>query len=109
MSDSKAFSKEMGHRIAIQRKRKGYTQEQLAELSDVSPQLISTAENGIRTISAEKLFRISQALGVSSDYLLSGEFSETDETYLIDTLNKANSKQKMAIEKICEIIFDLDE
>lgn len=109
MNETHSFSKEMGRRIAIQRKRKGYTQEQLAEFADVSPQLISTAENGTRTISADKLYRISKALGVSSDYLLSGKFSEKDETYLINTLNQANSKQKMAIEQICEIIFNLGE
>ena len=109
MKDTLNFAKEMGHRITIQRKRRGYTQEQLAELADVSPQLISTAETGARTISSEKLYRISNALGVSADYLLTGEFSEKDETYLSEMLNKATPNQKAAIEKICQAIFELND
>ncbi|MBO5494796.1 MAG: helix-turn-helix transcriptional regulator [Eubacterium sp.] len=108
MNKATKFTKEMGRRIAKQRKRKGYTQEQLAEIADVSPQLISTAETGTRTISSEKLFRISKALNVSADYLLSGEFSSTDETYLAQLLKNASNEQKIAIEQICRIVFSLN-
>lgn len=78
------FLKDMGHRISTQRKRLGYTQEQAAELADISPQLLSNAENGIRAISSDKLYRISRALNVSADYLLSGKSTDKDRLLLLE-------------------------
>ena len=78
MFDTQKFLKEMGRRMYAQRKQLGLTQEQVAELADISPQLLSNAENGTQVIGSDKLYRISLALGVSADYLLSGELSGKD-------------------------------
>ena len=54
------------------------SQEELSEIADVSPQLISTAERGAKAIRPENLLKISKALGVSADYLLSGDVTDRD-------------------------------
>lgn len=103
----KNFLINMGHRISMQRKRLGYTQEQTAELADISPQLLSNAENGSRAISSDKLYRISRALNVSADYLLSGETSDKDKLLLLEKIEGADTAQLQAIETICDVIMNL--
>ena len=68
----------MGQRIASARKAKRLTQEQVAELSGVSYQTISSAELNKKSLRAENIIKISQALGVSTDYLLTGNRNEQD-------------------------------
>ena len=110
MAESRKFIKEMGFRISMQRKRLGLTQENLAELADVSPQLISNAENGERAISADKLYRISRALQTSADYLLCGDKNDTDKSF---ELSKLSEKLKAAtpeqLEKINQMIDVITE
>jgi len=107
MDDVQKFVKDMGRRIYMQRKRLGLTQEQVAELADISPQVLSTAENGTRNISSDKLYRISKALNVSADYLLSGETTVVDDSKFLKTLEKATAKQREAIETLSEVIINL--
>lgn len=52
------------------RLEKGYTQEDLAREADVTVAVISRAENG-KSISRNTLRRLSKALGVSPEVLLS--------------------------------------
>ena len=42
---------EIGFRLYTKRKERGYTQEKLAELMDVTPQTISYAESGKKAMS----------------------------------------------------------
>lgn len=60
-----------GEKIRILRKKKGYTLEKLAELSDSSKSYIWELENkNPPRPSADKIARIAAALGVTGDYLL---------------------------------------
>ncbi len=108
MFDTQKFLKEMGHRMYAQRKQLGLTQEQVAELSDISPQLLSNAENGTQVIGSDKLYRISLALGVSADYLLSGELSGKDIQLLENKLQNLSPEKRLAIQQITDIIMGLD-
>lgn len=60
----------LGGKIRAERQRKGITQELLAEKVDISVNFMSLIENG-RNMSVETLVKISKALGVTVDYLLS--------------------------------------
>lgn len=62
----------IGQRISSARKSKKMTQEALAELADISYQTISSAELGKKALRPENIIKISQALQVSTDYLLTG-------------------------------------
>jgi transcriptional regulator with XRE-family HTH domain len=61
----------LGDKMRELRKRKGYTLEKLAELTDSSKSYIWELENkNPPRPSAEKVARIASALGVTSDYLV---------------------------------------
>lgn len=57
-------SREIGERMRKLRKRRGLTQEQLAEIVDVTFQQIQKYENGSNRLNADKLQTIAQALSV---------------------------------------------
>lgn len=62
----------LGERIALLREERGWTQKQLAERAGVSVAFLSEIENDKRNPSTEVLLRISEALGASLDYLVTG-------------------------------------
>ncbi|MBQ4637173.1 MAG: helix-turn-helix transcriptional regulator [Clostridia bacterium] len=66
------FMKEMGHRIMLRRKALGLTQEELSEMVGVSTQMISNLELGKKAIRPMNLAKVSKALDLSADYILSG-------------------------------------
>lgn len=70
------FYVEMGKRIVTCRKQLNISQEDLADRAGLSVQAVSTAERGIKALRPDNLLKISRSLGVSADYLLSGEMSE---------------------------------
>lgn len=65
-------------RIMEHRKKLGLTQEALAEKGDVTTQFVSYAESGKRAMRPENLLKISSALEVSADYLLTGDIIDKD-------------------------------
>ena len=60
----------LGQRIRKSRIEKSITQEQLGEICELSTAHIGHIERGTRTPSIDSVFRISQALNVSMDYLI---------------------------------------
>lgn len=63
---------EIGKRCRIARKEANLTQEQLGNYLDVNSQFISDVERGVVGISLLTLKDISNALGVTADYLING-------------------------------------
>lgn len=60
----------IGKNIARERKKKGWTQRHLAELSgNVTNMTISNVERGVHQPSLRLATQIAQALGVTVDYL----------------------------------------
>ncbi len=109
MSSNDSLLKEMGKRISERRKDMKLSQEELAELAEVSPQLLSTAERGTKALRPENLLKISIALGVSADYLLTGEIIDKDLSIISDKLKNASSSQVRSIEKIIDECINLCE
>lgn len=66
--------KEVGLKIAYYRKKKGYTQTQLAEMVGISSNYLSLIErcNKGQSYSMETLFKIAEALDVNANDLLEG-------------------------------------
>lgn len=64
---------EMGNRIRKHRETLGMTREQLAEELEVSPKFVGDIEYGLKGISLKRFCKLSQILGISSDYLLLGD------------------------------------
>ena len=66
----------LGEKVRECRKRKQLTQEQLAEIVDISPSFLGHIERGSRVASLETFARLCNALDVSPHYLLSNELIE---------------------------------
>ena len=62
----------IGKRIQGRRKQMGYTQEQLADMMNVSIQMVSNLERGNKAIRIDNLINLSRILDVSTDYILTG-------------------------------------
>lgn len=67
-----------GEKLQGLRARAGLSQDQLAELLDVSRQAVSKWERNEAMPEAEKIVRISRQFGVSTDYLLLEELEEPE-------------------------------
>lgn len=61
------------------RKRVGYSQEELAEKMGVTRQSVSKWESAQSIPDIEKIIKISELFGVSTDYLLMDNIEETAE------------------------------
>ena len=60
----------MGDRIKEIRKKRGLTQEQLAEKLDISVEYVSQIERGLKMPSMQMFIKLVEVLNVSADYLL---------------------------------------
>ena len=112
MSDNELCLQEIGKRIIERRKKLGLTQEALAEKGDVTPQFVSYAESGKRAMRPENLLKISSALNVSADYLLTGDIIDKDLLLLSDKLQKLSPAQIRIIESVideCIALFYSDK
>ena len=65
-----------GDKLAKLRKDNNYTQEQLAELLDVSRQAISKWESGVAYPETEKLIKLAELYNCSIDFLINDETEE---------------------------------
>ena len=92
----------IGKRITECRKMLGLTQEELAEKGDMTTQFVSYAESGKRVIRSENLLKLSKALEVSADFLLTGEIVDKDMFIMSEKLSKLSSKQFKFIESIVD-------
>ena len=88
MSENELLLQQIGKRIIERRKKLGLTQEALAEKGDMTTQFVSYAESGKRAMRPENLLKISSALGVSADYILTGEIVDKDYLLLSDKMRK---------------------
>ena len=91
--------KTIGKRIKLARKKKGLTQEALAEIIDKSPSYISYIETGRKQLSLETLVDIANTLEVSADDLLSFniEFRHEVKNEFSSILEKCNMYEKKII------------
>ena len=109
MQDKDLCLKEIGQRIVDRRKKLGLTQEALAEKGDMTTQFVSYAEAGKRAMRPENLKKISEALGVSADYLLTGDVIDKDLLILSDKMRNLTPSQLRIVENIiddCVSLFD---
>lgn len=98
---------EIGKRITDRRKSLGWTQEELADRGDLTPQFVSYAESGKRAMRPENLLKLSSTLGVSADFLLSGDIIDKDMLLMSDKLRRLTPEQRNIIEKIIDECLEL--
>ena len=91
---------DVGKRIMERRKKMGLTQEALAEKSGLTAQCISYAESGKRAMQSRALVKIASALGVSVDYILTGNIVDKDKMLLSEKLGKLTASEVRIVENI---------
>ena len=99
--------KEIGQRIIMRRKKLGLTQEALAEKANLTIQFVSYAELGKRAMRPDNLLKLSAALEVSADYLLTGEIIDKDFLLLSQKMQKLTSCQIRIIENVVDECISL--
>ncbi len=97
---------EIGNRISTRRKQLGFTQEQLANMMDVSVQMISNLERGVKAIRIENLIKLSEILKVSTDYILTGKDNIQDVQSLTEQILGLMPSDKRLIELIINHLSD---
>lgn len=63
---------EMGERIKNQRLLQGYSRERLAELASITPRYCYDLELGLKNMSLNTLYKLSDSLHIPTDYILFG-------------------------------------
>ena len=90
---------EIGGRIKSERKRMGISQEKLAETVNVTSHYIYEIERGMKAMSLETLINVSEALELSSDYILFGsEKNKSHNSSLFDQLSTMNDDRRLRVE-----------
>ncbi|RFZ77480.1 XRE family transcriptional regulator [Lacrimispora amygdalina] len=92
--------KEIGKRIYDRRKQMNLTQEVLAERTNVTPQTISTAELGRKAMRPDTIIRLCDALEISTDYLLRGNITQSDNGPLVQKFSDLTPSQYRHLEDI---------
>lgn len=88
----------LGEKIVKLRKENNYTQEQLAEILDVSRQSISKWESNIVYPETSKLIHMSKLFNCTTDYLLLDEIETIENKEKNNSDNKSGSIKKIFIE-----------
>ena len=88
---------ELGKRIRAERRRLDLTQEKLAEMAGISDSFMGHIERGGRTLSIETLAKLANALNLSIEYIVCGEFNYRPDMLpaeILDALNRMSSSQR---------------
>ena len=99
----------IGARIKAARERVHLTQEQLAEIIDISPTHMSVIERGVKTPKLDTFVRIANALGVSTDALLQDVAVPANESILAELSVRIGRLPQKDQERILNAIRALTE
>lgn len=103
------FKIRLGKRIMDLRHRKKFTREYLAEKVDISPKFLYEIEMGKKGCSSYILQRLSNAFGVSLDYLMNNEKSLEAYTEIEEICLMFGNNQKKKISDILRILYDISQ
>lgn len=105
------IKKSFGEKVKRLRKKKNLTQEQLAEIIDISPRNLSKIEVGDCFVKAETLERLLAALNISTEELFANDHIKST-SELLDSINfyiDSVKEDRRTLEKIYKILRDLIE
>ncbi len=105
------IKKELGEQIKRIRKKRNLTQEQLAEMIDITPRNLSGIEVGANFVKAETLEKLLAALNVTTEELFATnhlkESSELADEIINHVQNIKNNRAKL--ERVYKIVKLLSE
>lgn len=100
------IKKEIGEKIKRIRKKRKYTQEQLAEMIDISPRNLSNIEQGINFAKANTLEKILIALNISTEDLFSNDELKDTDVLIDEIIQRVHTLEnnRTNLEKVYKII-----
>ena len=100
----KSILTQIGARIAERRRQMSLTQENVAEMMEVSVQMISNLERGNKAIRIDNLIRLSQVLNVSTDYILTGRLTCAEANCLSEKISRLSPRDHKAVEALVDCL-----
>lgn len=97
------LKKEFGKRLRDIRHQQNMTQEQFAEMLDISTQLYKKMETGENNITLSTLNKMKNKLNFSADYLLFGEKDTLIEVWDKALTLESMDKQLLLFKLFCEV------
>ena len=96
----------LADKIINERKKNGWSQEELAEMLDVSRQSVSKWEGAHSVPDLQKILKMAEIFGVTTDYLLKDEIEPDDATGHYEIVNEPPVKgvRKVSMEDASEYI-----
>lgn len=100
------IKKTFGEKIKRLRKKRGYTQEQLAEMIDIAPRNLSKIEVGACFVTAETLEKLLVALNVTTEELFANDHIKDKKELLSELYTKIDSikENQQKLETIYKIV-----
>ena len=101
--------KAVGERIRAAREAKRMTQQELAELVDLSPTHVSVIERGVKSPRLETFILIANALEVSADALLIDVVNDASQgvaSELSELISSLPAKERIRILKIVRVLAE---
>lgn len=96
----------IGSRISDLRRIRGYTQERLAELANISIQFLSDIEDNKKNMTVTTLIKLADSLHVSSDYIIYGRDSSSEYSVINAMMDTLSDKDKKNAEKLLEVFIN---
>ena len=107
-------NKDVGRRIRLKRDGLGMTRDKLAEAIDVTPKFIQDIEYGNKGMSTETLVSLSEALGLTTDYILKGIVDEEGQDIerqavkndILGSLKVYDNDQLKIMDQVCKLLVE---
>lgn len=99
----------IGNKIRFYREQKGYTQEYLAEIVNISPNYLSALERNVKIPSLNTFIAITDALNISADALLSDSLASsayTEYNRLSRTISELPLEEQLRIFHVMETMIN---
>ena len=97
----------LADKIINERKKNGWSQEELAEMLGVSRQSVSKWEGAQAVPDLQKILKLAEIFGVSTDYLLKDEIEEADSSEAVKEVSEhVPPLRKVTLAEVNEFIED---
>ncbi len=107
--DMKDYKHTMGLRIKEKRKSLKLTQEEIAEMLDISVKHLSEVERGLTGLSIENLIKLSNILGVSIDYIVKGKADKNNWDCIISDLQNVPKEKEKLVKDLIKTSIELSK
>ena len=101
----------LAERIKLRRKELNFTQEQFAEMIDITANSYTKIENAFQRPSLDTLIKISQNLNISLDYLVFGDkedkTDDIEKDKITSLLNRCNEDKLIHAVEILENLINI--